>query len=131
MPITRFKISKNLNQILILLILFTGYMLSDFYYRKIRNIKNKEALKKIQHHLGVGDDSNKVKKIYNLYNTGKLELVTESEQIWRIMMPFEWGANDWILWIEFEDNKIIALKIRLSDSVYCRPDDSPDKTRRN
>jgi len=76
--------------------------------------------------LQIGDPKEKVEQIYNKYKSRSLKLEKlDIDNEWFITMPYEFGATDWILWIEFENNKVISLKIRLSDSKDFKPKDSP------
>lgn len=107
--------------IILILGAFLGYTIFD---NRIVNLKNKKALVAIMDNLLLGDEKVKVREIYNQYKTNTLELV-ELENSWLIRMPHEFGATDWVVWIGFENNKIISLKIRLSDSKEMKPKNSP------
>lgn len=44
-----------------------------------------------------------------------LTIRNDNPKTWEIMTPLEFGAENWVLWIEFEDEKVRALKIRTLD----------------
>lgn len=44
---------------------------------------------------------------------------------WVVASPYEFGATNWILVIDFENDKVKSLKIRTSDSMNIKPDGAP------
>lgn len=37
-------------------------------------------------------------------------------------MPFEFGAGDWVLYVQFDrSEKVSAVAMRTSDGIYSRP----------
>ena len=57
---------------------------------------------------------------------GKLDTVLLSRDLWLIRTPFESGARNWQLWIEFTNDTIRSLQIRLADSRTMKPREAPD-----
>jgi hypothetical protein len=57
---------------------------------------------------------------------GKLDAVLLSRDLWLIRTPFESGARNWQLWIEFTNDTIRSLQIRLADSKTMKPTEAPD-----
>lgn len=49
--------------------------------------------------------------------------------LWSVSTPFEFGAGNWILYLEFDKDKVIALRLRVADSITMRPREQapPDK----
>ncbi len=42
-----------------------------------------------------------------------------------VQTPLEWGARNWVLWIEVTNEKVTALRIRFHDNKNRRPDLAP------
>jgi hypothetical protein len=129
--------------------IFSGLVLAIIFYVAIfeilgyrttlSNRRDKKVLTIIMNELEIGDSKEKVKNIFYEYKTKTLELIDltliapesleqkRKENTWLIRMPYEFGAKDWILWIEFDENdKIIGLKMRVSDSKKFKPKDAPE-----
>ncbi len=115
--------------VLLIIAILVGNML---FFNRFFNKENKKAVVTIMNNIQIGDTKDKVKTVYNLHKTRGLELLKSEdhenwkENEWLIRMPLEFGATDWILWIGFEGDKVISLKIRLSDSKTMKPKAAPD-----
>ncbi len=44
---------------------------------------------------------------------------------WSVGTPLRWDARNWVLWIEFREDRISTLKIRLYDSRTMHPEEAP------
>lgn len=123
-------INKKFKILACILILFLFFYIIIFelfgYKNTLLNIENKKALIAIMDNLEVGVQREKVRDIFRQYRTKGLELIDQKETTWLIRMPYEFGARDWVLWIEFDDKGITNLKIRLSDNKEFKPKNSPD-----
>ncbi len=61
------------------------------------------------------------------YDTLQLTHLSAEESL--VRTPLEWGARNWLMWVEFDDNRINAVRFRFQDSRYERPESAPqDKT---
>ena len=57
-----------------------------------------------------------------------LEFYRDDRQRWLASSPLEFGAQNWVLIIEFHGDQVAALRIRTADSFDQRsPDAPPDK----
>jgi len=120
------KKQKIFNGIVLAIILYIA-IFEIFGFRTILlNRENKKALAIIMNELKIGDSKEQVKNVFYEYKTKTLKLMDDRENSWLIEMPFEFGASDWILWIEFDENdKIVSLKMRTSDSKKLKPKGVP------
>ena len=58
-----------------------------------------------------------------------LRLVKVSPSEWLVETPLQFGAGNWVLWIEFEGQEIRALRVRTADSKEVLPERAPpDRT---
>src|SRR5688572_25075449 len=59
-----------------------------------------------------------------------LRFHTDDEHRWLASAPLEFGAQNWVLLIEFENERVSALRVRTEDSFKDHPDEAPpDKER--
>lgn len=95
---------------------------------RFRNRSSKEALTKLHGNLQLGDSQQRITDLYSRFQTERTRLRTDRHaNVWEIGMPFEWGAGDWILYLEFNESKrLSAAAFRTSDGIYQRPPDSPE-----
>ena len=42
-----------------------------------------------------------------------------------VRTPLQWGATNWLLWIEFVDRRVAAAMIRYQDNKHQHPDKAP------
>jgi len=54
----------------------------------------------------------------------KLEKINQGE--WILSTPLEFGATNWLLVIDFKNDKVASLKVRTSDSMNIKPDSAPN-----
>ena len=111
--------------LIIVIILLAFFIIYDLFLRNRNiNLDNKRALVTIMENIKLGDSGARVEEIFNHHKTDTLQL-KKLENEWLITMPYEFGATDCILWVDFENNKAVSLKIRLSDSKDMKPKESP------
>jgi len=101
------------------------FLLINFFYTRVTNATHKQALFLMVQELSVDDPKVRFNEIYEKYKTNKLKLNKITATQWLITIPPEFGATDWQLWIDFDNDKIKELKIRLSDSRNMHPYDAP------
>ena len=77
--------------------------------------------------LNIGDTHNKTKTEFNKLQSKHLEIINVNKKSCIIRTPFQAGAINWILWIEFDScsNTITKLMMRLEDSKEIKPKESP------
>ena len=96
----------------------------------LRNASSKEALQRIYREIHIGASQADVHSIYELNKTHRTQLKTNLfRDTWPIGMPFEIGASDPLLYIQFDSTgKVSAVAMRTSDGIYgAPPSDLPDK----
>ena len=96
----------------------------EWFYTHGGNASNRAALLKIREQLSVGDGYEKTLKTYWQYASPDLRLYSGSPQMWSISMPSEFGASDWVLYLDFSDGKVSAIRVRTSDGP--RPSAAPN-----
>jgi hypothetical protein len=59
-----------------------------------------------------------------------LRFHTDDPNTWLAFAPYEFGAQNWALVIEFEKGRVLALRVRTEDSLKSHPAEAPrDKER--
>jgi hypothetical protein len=77
------------------------------------------------HHGDLGD----LRQLLNEPRFQGLTLRQESPTEWIVETPTEFGAKNWILYVELSDSRITTLRVRTLDSNNVRPEGAPpDKT---
>ncbi|MEK6283788.1 MAG: hypothetical protein AABN95_25815 [Acidobacteriota bacterium] len=120
---------RNLILVLIFALIATIYgwwifASGEWFYTHGLNASNRAALLKIREKISVGDGYEQVLKIYWQDASPDLRLNSGSPKVWSISMPWEVGAGDWVLYLDFSDDKVSAIKVRTSDGP--RPGKAPD-----
>jgi len=103
---------------------YTGYNM--FFRQRNLNVPNKNALKNIMNDINIGDSVDLVKKVYVKNKTESLEFNNKDPNFWTIGMPLEFGAGDWILFINFKDQVVKELRMRTSDGHENKPEGAPN-----
>ncbi len=96
----------------------------DWFITHSRNASNRASLLKIRDYIHVGDGYESALKSFWQLASKDLRLSAESPQIWAVSMPSEIGATNWVLYVEFRDGKVSAVKVRTSDGPH--PTDAPE-----
>lgn len=74
------------------------------------------------------------KELENLFRERRFKYLRmhhpmENESL--VRTPLQWGATNWLLWIEFVDRRVAAAMIRYQDNKHRHPDEAPpDKVSR-
>lgn len=100
------------------------FVSGDWFYTHGRNAPNRAAILKMREELRVGDGYEKALRIYWQHAPKDLRLDSGSPETWTVSMPFEIGASDWVLYLDFSDSKISAIRVRTSDGP--RPSAAPE-----
>ncbi len=92
------------------------------------NQTSKLAFAQMHGSLKLGDTEQRVDDVYHQFSTERTTLRKGSfQETWEAVMPFEFGAGDWVLFIQFDsDRKVSAVVMRTSDGIHIRPHDSPE-----
>jgi hypothetical protein len=73
----------------------------------------------------VGGNAESVKELFVAGHYSHLTLDEPRSNVWTICTPYEFGAKNWVLWIECVDSRIADVKIRLLDDKNTKPSDAP------
>jgi hypothetical protein len=94
------------------------------------NKTSKAALAQMHNALQIGDTEQRVEQVYGQFRTERTKIRTKSfGDTWEVVMPFEFGAGDWVLYVQFDGQRTIsAIAMRTSDGIYARPRESPSDT---
>ena len=107
------------------LTIITAIIYFTVFDAKLRNRASHIALAAIMQDLTPGDSQTRVREVYAARRIDRLMLLESSPESWSIGMPGEFGASDWILYLDFEAQKLIRLRMRNSNSTALPPSDVP------
>ncbi|MEK7706740.1 MAG: hypothetical protein AAB380_01935, partial [Verrucomicrobiota bacterium] len=91
------------------------FLSGDNFYTSKRNEPNRAALLQLYEAIEIGESYTEVLSAYWQYRRDELRLFAERSTEWIIKMPFELGATDWTLFVEFQDGRVSAVRVRTSD----------------
>jgi hypothetical protein len=77
-----------------------------------------------------GNTKADVERLFEPTRYPLLELRKLNEKEWVVMTPYEFGASNWYLYLEFEGVGLSEIRVRLEDSENIRPDLAPPDIRR-
>lgn len=79
--------------------------------------------------LNIGDTEGEVLKIFDRNGMSALKLSKWKSDQWVIATPLQLMADNWILLLDFENNRVVQIRIRTDDSINEKPASSPpDRT---
>ena len=87
----------------------------DWFFTHSKNAPNRVALIGIREEIKLGNGYEAVLKSYWWKKSKDLTLYAGCPQIWTVSMPHELGASNWVLYIEFSDERVSAVRVRTSD----------------
>lgn len=98
-----------------------------FFQTQLLNKESKLALAAMHDSIQLNDPEEGVLSVYERFATTRTWLRRDIfEDTWRVDMPLEFGATDWMLYIQFDgSNRVSAVSMRTSDGLYSWPSDSP------
>jgi hypothetical protein len=95
----------------------------DWILTHSTNTQKREAMLKVREEIHIGDGYESALRSYWLHGSKDLRLDAGSPKTWTVSMPREFPARDWVLWVEFADGKVSAVRVRTSDGPP--PSDAP------
>lgn len=110
----------------LLLVAYYSWLLfgsGDWFFTHSKNTPNRAALLKMREEIQIGDGYEAVLKSFWQHTTRDLRLDAGGPQTWTVSMPYELAARNWVMYVEFSNGKVSALKVRTSDGP--RPHDAP------
>lgn len=66
-----------------------------------------------------------MEQVFERQEFPRLRLFKLSSADWIVRTPWEFGAVNWVLWIEFSGDTVAALRVRIEDSKKVRPEGAP------
>ncbi len=99
------------------------FFVTDVFRTHKSNEPQRAAILQIRDAVALDSPYSEVLAAYWGHRTDSLRLFADSASNWVITMPFEFGASDWNLRIEFEGGKVSAVRVRTSDGPP--PKDGP------
>jgi hypothetical protein len=96
----------------------------DFVTWHSMNAPARASLIQLQQDIKVGDSYESVLKTYWQHSLHSLVLEPRRRDLWSVSMPHEIFATDWVMYIEFVDGKVSAVRVRSSDGP--RPAAAPE-----
>lgn len=73
----------------------------------------------------LGASSSEIRTLIGESEFRHLKLRQVDSNSFLVQTPLEWGARNWVLWIEVKNDKVTALRIRFHDDKNGRPDEAP------
>ena len=105
------------------------FVSGDVFQLPKRNAPNRAGLLQVYDAIRVGASHSEVLSAYWQHRTDSLRLSADTPAVWVIEMPLEFGASDWTLRIEFQDERVSAVRVRTSNGPP--PDDGPKDKQKN
>lgn len=90
--------------------------------------KSKEAREELEAafaRVQLGASSSEIRALIGESEFRHLKLREVDPSSFLVQTPLEWGARNWVLWIDVKDDKVTALRIRFHDDKNGRPDEAP------
>jgi hypothetical protein len=111
--------------ILFIGILFVTYNL--FFTPDKKKQESRRQILWVYNNLELGKTKTDVKNLFKVKNENNnlLKLYSNNSDKWIVHSPYEFGATDWVLGLEFSSDHLVSVKIRLSDSARFKPKESP------
>jgi len=79
--------------------------------------------------LNVGMKASEIQPLIDSQQSRLLRLHEISADLLFVQTPLEWGARNWVLWLELSDGTVSAVRIRVHDSRELKPHGAPpDRT---
>lgn len=49
----------------------------------------------------------------------------ELEDTWAVQTPLRFDAENWVVWIDFMDDRVARVRVRIYDNAFVRPEAGP------
>jgi hypothetical protein len=113
----------------VLLLALLGFFLwlfffsGRFFHSRASNAPNRTALVQLHRAIQLDASASEVRDLFQRYATPQLTLHDERPSDWQIRMPMEFGASDWKLLLDFQDGRVIRVRLLTADGPP--PEDGP------
>jgi hypothetical protein len=109
--------------LVIVAIIVLKYMGKTFNFTSSSKTHTRTIIIQMFNSVTIGDNRSEVKRKIDLLWQSDLNLY-QTNNLWSILTPGEIGATNWILFIKFHEDKVVAVYIRLADKDI-RPTEAP------
>lgn len=99
----------------LLLIVWFFFYSGNVFVTPARNAPNRAAIARLYNAVNVGDSYRSVLEAYFEERTGELKLIVSTPRLLRIITPYEFGSNNWVLVVEFTGDSVSAVRVLTSD----------------
>ncbi|MCA9413025.1 MAG: hypothetical protein H6751_13615 [Candidatus Omnitrophica bacterium] len=104
-------------------ILVLAFLVVDFTI--FRHYRYESLIVKTMQNLALGQPIEEVTETVIDLGWDEDQILLSSEDSIFLDTPFQFGADNWILYLGFEKDRLVAMKVRTPDSLYYHPKDAP------
>ena len=111
------------------LVAFVGALGFDLWRRYKFHPEPRREMRDLVAHVAPNDSRAQVQKFILARRYRHLSLQTSGPDLWRLNTPPEWGAANWVLLIEWNKDRVGALRLRTAANMKARPQETapPDE----
>jgi hypothetical protein len=113
----------GIGSFLLFSLLFAAISFRIVYTSESDNEPNRQALLNIYDCINVGARREEVLACYHRYRTPSIRLLGDFGNEWKIQIPLEFGASDWCIRIDFQNDRVSSASVRTSDGP--KPKNAP------
>ncbi len=106
-----------------LAVLFKVTGICTYWYLEKTDTSHFEVLK-VWDRLELGDTQAEVESTFLKVGAKDLEL-RKGRGYWTVRTPCNFSATNWNLWLTFEEERLVAMRVRMLDSERMVPRDAP------
>lgn len=98
------------------------------YEDRVLNISSKHALRQMHEEISLGATHDHVVRTYERLKTDRTTIDCEVlRNTCTIGMPLEFGSSDWMLYVQFADDRTVScVAMRTSDGAHFKPRSLPN-----
>lgn len=122
-PALRRKLRWVVVALCVVAILAIGFEM--LFGTRLRNRATKPHLAQVMAQLSVGMPQDRVEAAVAAVGDPRLRVRKGAADQWTVEMPPEFGAKDWILWVDLRESRVARLRMRVSDSIDRHPEGAP------
>src|SRR6266481_5484835 len=112
-------------------LVLTIFLSAIIYTRSSRQGENRAKIVALMSEVSKHPTNQEVRRLLSESRFQGLTLSQESNEL-VVETPIEFGAKNWVLYMEVNDSRVIALRVRTADSVKEHPVGAPpDKSLQN
>ncbi len=115
MKINRSHLFCGLIVSLLCIVWVKGFWFTEVFRTHNSNARNRAGLVQIYESLRIGAAHSEALELYWKHRTDELRLHAESPTAWVIRMPLEFGGNNRVLWVGFQNGGVSAVRVRKTD----------------